>query len=473
MNIKQYNWESIFLKYMMVFGVILLFAIPPFQVPDETVHYYNAVGFAQGDFFPEYKEGTYIGREFPQAIIDYAEYWDQLDHAKSGEDRADVIRLLDYAWGDNVDFSHKVFKGYWASNTSMVGYVFSGFGMIVCRLIFRVLGFRISPYNLMLCGRLSNLMFYIAAVYYAIRISPIYKKTMIVLAMMPMCLYQSTTLSYDAILLPACFLLFALVLKYVSEGERRVSKTDFFLMCLVSLILFNVKSVYAPLLLGLAFIPKEKFGGQRRYIAAGIMIVLCGMMVFLANRMLLQMSIKGFRNEYAPARKAQSQYLMTHIFYFWRIIFNSIMTYKRHYLFGFIGNLGIFKLLLPPIVLLFYELLIPLIMIWESNCGKVMSVYQKVLLGLMGILAIYASFAGIYISWTSIQKGIGVDLVDGMQGRYFIPLAIFLPLLLTHKRWNVLVDKKVGDAMDYLVLYAVTIVPIITILFVIVRFWSL
>ena len=42
--------------------------------------------------------------------------------------------------------------------------------------------------------------------------------------------------------------------------------------------------------------------------------------------------------------------------------------------------------------------------------------------------------------WTPIKYGIGGNYIDGVQGRYFIPLLLFAPLLVTNK-W--IKNKKV------------------------------
>lgn len=466
------EWHIIFLKYMLIIGSILLFLIPPIQAPDENVHFYNAYGFMSGDFYPEFRTNTYTGRVFPKDIIEYVTYWDEVGHSDVGQDKVELSKVIEQSWEYHIDYQDTEFKEYWASGANMVAYIFSGGGMLFCKLLFRLFGMDATPYNLLVGGRAGNLFFYIAMIYYAIKIAPVYKRTLIALAMMPMSIFQSATLSYDAILIPCCFLLFALILKYI-RTEAMVSKKDFMLMCLISVIMFNVKTVYAPFLIGLAFIPQKQFGGIKRYLVAGAIVICCGVGCYLLNKIALSMSIRGFQNAYQPARTQQTQYLLSHLVSFWENIYNSVRAFGRHYWSSFMGNIGILRLRLPQNILLPYTMLLIFLSIWESNCGKILTFVQRMILLVMVVLTVYASFAGIYVSWTSISHEIGINWVDGIQGRYFMPIAIFVPLLLSHRKVEIKQIAKLEGFADGVTLYAVTLVPVVTILFEILRFWSI
>lgn len=465
------QWHIIFLKYMLIIGSVLIFIIPPLQAPDETVHFYNAYGFMEGEFYPEYRTNTYTGRVFPKTIIEYATYWDEVGHSVTGQDKVQLSEIIEQSWGNHIDYQNVEFKEYWASVANMIAYVFSGGSMLLCKILFNIFGLDATPYNLMISGRAGNLFFYIAVIYYAIKIVPAYKRTLVSLAMMPMCIFQSATLSYDAILIPCCFLLFALILKYIMN-EEMVSEKDFILMCLISVILFNVKTVYAPFLIGLAFIPQKKFGGQKQYLTAGAIIICLGIGCYIFNKILLSGSLRGFENAYQPGRTQQTQYLLAHLVSFWKNIYNSFCAYGRHYWSSFVGNIGILRLMIPQNILLPYTLLLIFLSVFESNCGKIFTFIQRAILLLVIILILYASFAGIYISWTSIGHEIGIHWVEGMQGRYFIPIAIFVPLLLSHRKIESSYLIKIESFADGLTLYAITFVPILVVLFEILRFWS-
>lgn len=466
------EWHIFFLKYMLIIGSILLFLIPPLQAPDETVHFFNAYGFMEGDFYPEYRMNTYTGRIFPKDIIEYATYWDEVSHSATGEDKVELSEVIEQSWENHIDYQDVEFKEYWASVANMIAYVFSGGSMLLCKILFGFFGLDATPYNLMISGRAGNLFFYIAIIYYAIKIAPAYKRTLIALAMMPMCVFQSATLSYDAILIPCCFLLFALMLKYIMS-EVMVSKKDFILMCLTSIILFNVKTVYAPFLLGLAFIPKKQFGGVKQYFIAGAIVICCGVGCYMLNKTMLSLNLRGFENAYQPGRTQQTQYLLSHLVGFWENIYNSVRAFGRHYWSSFVGNIGILRLKLPQNILLPYSLLLIFLSLLESNCGKIFTLVQRMILSFVAVLILYASFAGIYISWTSIGHEIGVHWVDGMQGRYFIPIAIFVPLIFSHRKIEWKHMPKLDSIADGLTMYAVTFVPILTVIFEILRFWSI
>ena len=202
-----------------------MFLIPPTQAPDEGTHFLNAYAFSRGDFFPEYEARTYTGRIFPKDIISYVEVW-----GADEDGRASIEEVMRYPGPQKINESDEKFYLYWASETNMVGYIFSGTGMWLCKLIFGMIGIPVSGYDLLIAGRLCNLLFYGIIVYFAIKITPCYKRTMLALALMPMSIFQSATLSYDAILIPSCFLLFALILQGL-YSEEKITSRKLLLMC--------------------------------------------------------------------------------------------------------------------------------------------------------------------------------------------------------------------------------------------------
>lgn len=464
MEQKRFEWGEIFKTRIILFGIILVFLIPPIQAADENVHFLNAYAFSKGDFFPEYEAGTYTGRTFPKDIISYVEIWD------ADEDRrASIEEAMRYPGPQKINESDEKFYPYWASETNMVGYIFSGTGMWLCKLIFGMIGIPVSGYDLLIAGRFCNLLFYGTVVYFAIKITPCYKRTMLALALMPMSIFQSATLSYDAILIPSCFLLFALILQGL-YSEEKITSRKLCIMCAISIILFNVKTVYAPLLLGLAFIPKEQFGGKKKYIMAGISIVGCGLGVFLLNGILSSIYTQGYVNPYGELYAGQIQHLTHNLIGFIIYIINSIKKYCDFYFISFVGTIGKLDFPFPSIILLYYGIFLLFIMWNDSGNEKAVKCGHKLLLASVIGLIIYISYAALYCTWTAIDPGIGVNWVEGFQGRYLIPIAIYVPVLFSYQRKK---RRNRENIMNEIVYYTVTVFPAFTLLFELLRFWNI
>lgn len=464
--VETIQWHEVFLKRILIIGCILVFLIPPIQAADENVHFLNAYAFMKGDFYPEFEPGTQMGRSFPKDMIAYVEWWNADEDGKTNLE--DVMNYSESVAGEGTE---NIFLPYWASETNLIGYIFSGGGMLACSLLYRLLSINVSGYELLIAGRMFNLLFYATVIYWAIKMTPYYKKTLLALALMPMAIFQASTLSYDAILIPCCFLLFAIIMRKISE-DTLITPGLFATMCFISIIVFNVKTVYAPFLFGLAFIPNERFGGKKKYIVAGCVIVGCGLGSFAINKLVLSISTSGFQNPYGELYTEQIQYLLGNPLTFINYILNSFRHYRGFYFSGFIGLMGKRYFALPSFIIIYYGLFLVMIAFVESACGNIIKRWNRIALGIMLGLSVYISFAGIYVTWTAIKQGIGGNWVDGIQGRYFIPIAIFVPMIFSHKKSK----KQNGHSFnicDNVVFYTVTIVPILLLFFALLRFWNI
>ena len=59
-----------FIYLAMIFGILFVMLIPPFQGPDEDSHFKKAYVLAAGNIFPDVHEGK-TGYYLPADMIDY------------------------------------------------------------------------------------------------------------------------------------------------------------------------------------------------------------------------------------------------------------------------------------------------------------------------------------------------------------------------------------------------------------------
>ena len=105
----------------------------------------------------------------------------------------------------------------------------------------------------------------------------------------------------------------------------------------------------------------------------------------------------------------------------------------------------------------------------EVSSQKIITVKFKAL-SLVGIfLTIYVMFAGTYIIWTGTRYSIGLDYVEGCQGRYFIPLIIWGMSLFANSK--LIGREKLHKLIPKLTIGTGIYISIITIICVFIRFW--
>ena len=84
---------------------------------------------------------------------------------------------------------------------------------------------------------------------------------------------------------------------------------------------------------------------------------------------------------------------------------------------------------------------------------------------------IFGSFYQMYIGWTSIPEigGIGVNYVTGIQGRYFIPIAIFIAMLFANR--FIKTDLKGTVALKRVVVVAAPLFLTVMLFLLLARYW--
>ena len=101
--------------------------------------------------------------------------------------------------------------------------------------------------------------------------------------------------------------------------------------------------------------------------------------------------------------------------------------------------------------------------------------YVKIRCKVLNIFAILISILGMfyetYIGWTANIAGIGADTVTGIQGRYFIPIYIFIFISFMNKKL-VKSKNRTGRVIDCVVDCFVLLGAIWTVIIIFLRYWN-
>lgn len=472
--------ENVFALIMLTIGVLLVFIIPPMASPDENTHFYNAYAFSKFDFFPEFEiqnrngidQLSELGRRQPKVIVDYAEYYNAAFYKK-----LDKKYDFEAMYTDSfvaIDMEELVFHAYWNSDVNILGYFFSGLGMLIWNMISKIFFLAVNtPYNLLIAGRISNLLFFTFVIYYAIKITPFLKKSMFLIAVMPMSVFLAASISYDAVLIPVCFLLFAYTSSLIVE-KRKIKWFDVLVISGITIFLFSIKQVYIGLLLILFAVPISSFRDKKEYIKIIGIVLLAGIIAFFGYRIVLNIRTKDFVGTWSSIQHQQMKIVIYHPIMFLKTIFNSIIRYGDYYFVSFFGNLGQLDTRLPVFILVLYFIIFLITTFFDVSIVTEKTIRRKMkFLSIIGIIfAVYASFAGTYIIWTGMMQGVGADFVDGVQGRYFIPISIYFVLLFAN---NKMVAYRyysyIENTLRLLIVWSGCMVNIIMFFILLLRFW--
>ncbi len=402
--------------------------------PDEGKHFVNAYSVSCGNFLPvlnNHEPGYYL----PKGIIDFA------GQNLSETDVAAAIRNSYTEAEGSVQF----FSDFY-SIEPCTNYYISAFGMLLQRMIDSVASGGNSaafPNNLLLTGRFFSLAYYIIAFYLAIKLSPYFKRTILLLGTMPMSIYLGASINPDGILISSTVLLISLIL-YIMQPGTKVSGKYIVGILIVSFFIAGIKCVYSALFLILFIIPEEKFGGMKKKLlcatAVTAMAILSYLQIFLTLRI---------KNIIIPAEiESQKIYILRHLGDIPSLILSTVKSEAIFYGRSFIGILGHLDKPFPmPVYELFGFVLLMVSLYDLCSCERVFKrEWHRILPILATLIASVAVFLNEYITWTplkSVSDTVGGGFIEGVQGRYFLEL--YLPFLLIFSNGYLLNKKKETD----------------------------
>lgn len=430
-EVTKLSIEKCFLVIALVIGGLLIFLIPPMASPDENDHFYNAVAFSEANWFPDIQDDM-RGRVLPTSVIDFVNSYN--DRFAGNLDVKYDFAEAYISWAIETDFESHSFQEYWNSNVSLLSYIPSGMGMLVYRGLAKMLPFiTVSPYNLLMIGRMCNLFFYICMIYFAIKWTPIMKYTMLLISLLPMSIYLASTLSYDTVVIGCSMLLFARIVNILST-ERTISLQDLIVIVYCSIMCFSVKQAYIPLLIVLLSIPIAKFDSWKKYIRYAAITIFSGLIPYAFFQCGKAIVEKEFVWKYAKVMETQKEVVLGAPLHFIRNIVNSFMNLGEFYYLSMLGCLGQLDTNLPIVLIYILSMFILIVSIIEVSSQTIITKKFK-FMSLSGVLfSIYAMFAGTYIIWTATRYSIGLDYVEGIQGRYFIPLYLWIIILFANSK---------------------------------------
>lgn len=287
-------------------------------------------------------------------------------------------------------------------------------------------------------ARWANSLLYLALCALAIFITPVRKGFFAVASLLPMALHLGSSVSYDVQMFPMAFLVAAIWLQMLCRPkEEPIKPWQWFAFCVPLLLLAPCK-VYVFICFLALMLPSEKFKNRRtaylfRFAA-------------IAGALLFFIFLSGGAGQQYLAEPASGQYALSDIFSaprdFVLLLLNTLRYYKGIYLSWMMGGtLGWLNISVDTFWLYALLLLLAAACLWTPEEDKLLP--KKMNGYKIGLAAICLfTCAGIFyaaFAWTANTA----DMIQGVQGRYFLPL---LPLVLILLRQKQLQPKRSLDS---------------------------
>ena len=415
---KNIELEKLFLLIIIPIGLAFLFLQPPNFKPDEPHHLFRSYDIGiNGNLMPEKDEKKISKIQIPVEVAQM-----------HGNNINNLEKLNENLWV-KIDYDNLITVASTAASSSPVAYVFSSIGLKLAKT------FDMSWFMGYYLARLLNFVFTIIVSYYAIKITPIGKLIFFIFLLNPMFIHQATAISSDVLLntLSVFLISYILNLKYIKETVKY--KDCIFLISIITIISL-IKIPYIFLLFTLLLIPKKKMEKKK------FMFLVLGILLFLI--LLFQSQFSNYSNEdiyIIPAVNAlkQFKYILLNPLYYIKVLFETFMNNSEFYLASFAGKylawVDVESHSIAPIIYIILLSSAAFIQ-HKEDYNDILNKREKILLIAIFSISILGLLTGIYISWTPVQN----NIINGVQGRYFIPIAM-LGLLALQPRKKLCVNN--------------------------------
>lgn len=469
-NIHESNEKisTLFLKIMLIFGMLMVFVVPPFQMADEDSHFKKAFLVSQFVLFPEKNSNGQVGNFVPNAILNFEDTNRYLindinqkyDYSKFYTDATQIVNYEDSTF---VEFS--------TTKTNPLLYLPQAVGMVIARIIYSVFGIA-SPSTYMYAGRIGNLIFYILIMSIALKFIPFYKRLFLLLAIMPMSIGLASSLNYDAMVISICFLIISLIFHLAYEHTvAKISTKQIVALSFLSILLIELKQVYFPILLLSFLIPSHKFSTKKRKFTVIGIVLGIGVVGHLIWMLISSTSSAAPGDE--SLIKDQLMFIIKNPFTFIVILIRTFYQLRFYYLNSFIGNLGWLDTSFSPLFILIYFILLLVVAVIDTNYEIKVSWKSKLFILLLFISILILVETSLYLIWTSIPEigGIGSRIVSGVQGRYFIPISLIGLLAFYSNKVAQSIRLKISMIIDQYISAFCYFSSALTLFLLIIRYW--
>lgn len=400
--------DRFFLAAGLACGLAFVFGTPPFQAPDETIHFYRAYAVSEGTLWARRgPEG--LGADLPASVqeIGTGLRGDLPGRPELKMSPEKIFRALRVP----LEPERRRFTDYRNSAVfTPVAYLPQAAGIAVTRW----LG---APALVLFYGaRLANLLASTLLIAIALRRLPSYSWLLTLLALTPMALFLRASVSADALGTAMAFLLAATVAKLAWGEEERARWRDVAVLVACSTGLCLSKPVYAPLAFLVLLIPAARLPRRGAALLLHGAVMAGALTLALATAGAADISIRPDAPVDADRQIADALADPLRVA---GIVAEDYLRRGPRYAAQIVGQLGWLDVNLPKALLGGHLLLLGLVALLDTRTTVAVSLPQRVVLTLVALATMALVSASQYAVWTPY----GADHVEGVQGRYFLPLA--------------------------------------------------
>lgn len=453
----KYDIIKIYLINAFVLGFIMTMIIPIYAVPDEPVHLATAYNLSN----------KIMNQKVDNSNVYMRSCDSELDVVTVAINEEYMDNYLSY-FSESVGDTTMVKTSMAPLEIPAFQYFVPAIGITIGRL------FNFNAICTLMLGRLFNYLFFVFLICLSIKYIPIAKELVFGISIIPMVLQQAFSYSYDSLIIACSILSVALALNLKRTHIKRVKHIVilFILITVMSIVKGHAYIAFLFLFL-IAFeleikqMLKKIITILRKYrmvkIILSIIFLLCIIIIcclILKKTILIKESSIYTKLSYMDEDGYTLAYALNYpldtlIFYV-----KTFFVQGDFYLFSTFGsqlgwlNLKVSYFTIIPIILFNFVLSFN-----EENEEPFLNKLDKVILFSIFILSVLFVLTGMFLSWTPVTY----SAIEGVQGRYFIPVLLIVYLLINSIRGIKVSEGFKRNTIKYVsLIYTLYIVDLIT-----------
>ncbi|MCU1349088.1 MAG: hypothetical protein JWO56_2118 [Acidobacteria bacterium] len=389
----------------LLLGLIYLVVTPPGRVPDEPGHFWHAQAIVRGHFAPPHRHAVDLV-PLPTGMMTL--FWVM---------RAEGHKLTAADFKLAASIPHEPYSPHatptFPTHYTPLAYV----PQTAVALLARMTG--MTPFRELYLGRIVNLLTTLALIAVAMKVAPRYATLFLVTALLPMTLYELASWSADAPAIGLGILFCAFMLEPPEATPRMIAA-----VAATAVLLSLSKPAYFLVALLALFRPTP-----RRIAIAALAATAVGIPIAMAYANYAWYNVRvGFHVD----PDEQLRCLIDAPGHFVRVIVNDLRGNGAGYVDELIGRFGWLDVRLPKAIAWLEAALLAAV---GLTAAPPIDLRRR----LATIAILIATFLGIvasqYLTWTVVCA----DYIDGVQGRYFLPILplALAALALPSPRWRI------------------------------------
>lgn len=415
--------ENLFLILCLFWGLIFLVLNPPFQSPDEPEHLFKMWGYTQGTLRYQARDGR-SGLFVP---LSFARIYGFYDHYRNLNEKIPFYSTLRSA-AVELQKDETVFLNFNPTSYTPLSY-FPSF------LILWIMKFlNVKPLLMMYILRFCSLLVYLALCYTAIKITPCKKWLFFLFALLPINVYQASSLSADGITFGfmTLFLAYTFRLAY-SRNTQKISKNQIFVWDVLITVIGLLKFAYFPVVLLYFLIPESKFDSKKTYYKNFATVILVNALLigaFLLS-ILINPPLTRYTDAYLVVNKFDllKQIILSPFSYIKNVIASTFFLMFFLYQ-NMISSVGVTLAMIPMSLthLGWFMLLLSVFYKTKDEICTITLKHKGLILTAL-IVSYFVIMTSVYLIYQT------QPYIVGIQGRYLTPLVLYSLLLFSSEKF--------------------------------------